>query len=324
MTTDQTKEKRQIPIVCPGHTRPLAEVQFTNVKEENRTFLVSACHDKLPMVRDGVTGNWIGTFIGHKGAVWCCRLDRSGSLAATASGDFSVKVWDAITGKSLWEFPHNHIVKTCDFSLDSRRLATGGHEGLLRVYNLTELGEPSPQNNTVVEPSLVLNHEKVVITKCNWWTDELLLAAGADGTIRFWNVDENVVVHTLKVGDAEIRDMEIVTLPDSQTVLTVASGNQVSFYDLQSKELLHTYTMPIHFKDEGGASLHPSGTQFVAGGSDLWVRVYNYATGEELECLKGHHGPIRCLRYAPDGKSFATGSEDGTIRLWKTTTTENE
>jgi len=114
MADKEPKTKgRQIPIVCPGHTRPLAELQYCHIKEENRTFLVSACHDKMPMVRDGNSGDWIGTFAGHKGAVWSCQLDSSGGLAATASGDFSVKVWDGITGQSLWQFPHKHIVKTC-------------------------------------------------------------------------------------------------------------------------------------------------------------------------------------------------------------------
>lgn len=35
---------RQVPIVCPGHTRPLAELQFIHVPAENKTLLISACH----------------------------------------------------------------------------------------------------------------------------------------------------------------------------------------------------------------------------------------------------------------------------------------
>ena len=85
---------RQIPIVCPGHTRPLAELQFCTVNEadEDRTFLVSACHDKMPMMRDATSGDWIGTWSGHKGAVWSCRLDPAAFLAATASGELAVVV----------------------------------------------------------------------------------------------------------------------------------------------------------------------------------------------------------------------------------------
>lgn len=269
--------------------------------------------DRLPMVRDGVSGDWIGTFAGHKGAVWSCRLDPSGSLAATASGDFSVKVWDAITGQSLWDFQHKHIVKSCDFSPNSKKLATGGHEGVLRIFNLTD--QKNMKTNV-----LTIDHNKVVITKVAWWTDEIVLAAGSDGGIRFWLVDEPTEPMNLLKVDAEVRDMELLKTSSGQEILTVAAGNKVYFFDMTDSKLLKTYPMPIHFRDEGGATLHPSGKKFVAGGNDLWVRVFDFETGQELECHKGHHGPIRCMRYAPDGNTYATGSEDGTIRLWKTET----
>lgn len=346
---------RQIPIVCPGHTRPLAELQFlspppppppssndpesgSGIDEAGDTYLLSACHDKMPMIRNATSGDWIGTFSGHKGAVWSIKLDPMGYLAATASGDFSVKVWDGVTGKELFTYPHRHIVKSVDFSPDSRRLATGGHEGILRVFDLEQGAKAEPR-----EMHQLTTGKKVNITKCLWLNDGLVLAAASDGHVRGWNVNVNVngngngsageeggneMVCDLAVrGGAEVRDMEVTTLSGGgQTILTVAAGDTVSFFALSLSSvpwtvrgsLLHEHKMPIHFREEGGASLHPSGTKFVAGGSDLWVRVFDFESGKEMECHRGHHGPIRCLRYSPDGTHYATGSEDGTIRLWKT------
>jgi serine-threonine kinase receptor-associated protein len=292
------------------------------------------------MLRDGTTGDWIGTWSGHKGAVWSCRLDSTASLAGTASGDYSARIWDAVTGELVWVYPHHHIVKSCDFNPDSTLFATGGHEGILRIYDLKRQIEQSPKN-PVTPHEIPLpenqNGSKIVISKLNWLNNTTLLAGCGDGKVRLYDVtnpsNNQQPIHELILPNngSEIRDMEITRIKTKQspqqqqlqqhpqTILTVAAGKTVYFFDLETYKLLKSYDMPIHFREEGGASLHPSGRKFIAGGSDLWVRVFDFATGKELLTLKGHHGPIRCLRYAPNGAFFASGSEDGTIRLWQDT-----
>jgi len=64
-----------------------------------------------------------------------------------------------------------------------------------------------------------------------------------------------------------------------------------------------------------GAALSPDGKNFVVGCTDGAVRSYDFENGKENEVLKGHHGPVHCVRYAPDGNTFASASEDGTLRL---------
>ena len=44
---------------------------------------------------------------------------------------------------------------------------------------------------------------------------------------------------------------------------------------------------------------------------DFHHLVYEHKLGS----VKGHFGPVNTLAFAPDGKSFVSGSEDGYVRL---------
>jgi len=45
------------------------------------------------------------------------------------------------------------------------------------------------------------------------------------------------------------------------------------------------------------------------------VRFYHSIFGDELGSIPGHFGPVNVLAFSPDGRSFASGSEDGFVRL---------
>ena len=91
---------------------------------DGRSF-ISAAHDKTALIRDSATGNWLHKLEGHRGAVWAAKLDASGRLAATGSGDSSARLWalePVEDGASynrpatVHEFVHKKVVRTVEFS----------------------------------------------------------------------------------------------------------------------------------------------------------------------------------------------------------------
>jgi serine-threonine kinase receptor-associated protein len=128
--------------------------------------------------------------------------------------------------------------------------------------------------------------QKIVITKVTWLTNSLLMTGCGDGAIRTWDLGgdgtnlRNVPTAASKIlqteDKAEIRDMEHSKIGTDKLVSTVAAGTKVYFLNLTNDSLIHVYKMPIHFKDKGGASYHLLLTKFIAMGSDLWVRVFDF------------------------------------------------
>lgn len=89
--------------------------------------------------------------------------------------------------------------------------------------------------------------------------------------------------------------------------LVVTSGKTVSFIPaLPNGNQTHSLTLPYA---PSSASIHPIlQDRFITGStSDEWVRIHSL-DGTERDVLKGHHGPVHCVEYSPDGEMFASGS----------------
>lgn len=309
-------------IVSRGHTRPLTEVSFVS-DGPGRTLLVSSAHDKLPQIRNGETGDWVGSFSGHKGAVWSLKVDKlSRTLAASASGDFTAKLWCASTGKELHEFKHKHVVKSVDFAPDSESFATGCQDGLMRIFSTVEPNREAVEYKVSAETA-------DGITKLLWSSENTVIIGKRNGYVELWDKrvpgDQGAVSRVLVPGDGSpVQDLELNetgAATGGRPSVLIASGTKVSMITAMDLAIIQEYSMPspMTFKEEGGASLHPDGTKFLAGGSDLWLREFDVKSGEVLRTFKGHHGPIRAVRYHPGGNVGASGSEDATIRLFDLT-----
>ncbi|XP_027330237.1 serine-threonine kinase receptor-associated protein-like [Abrus precatorius] len=303
------KKRVAVPLVCHGHSRPVVDLFYSPVTPDG-FFLISASKDSSPMLRNGETGDWIGTFEGHKGAVWSCCLDTNALRAATASADFSTKVWDALTGDELHSFEHKHIVRACAFSEDTHLLLTGGVEKILRIYDMNRPDAP---------PREVDKSPGSVRTVAWLHSDQTILSSCTDmGGVRLWDVRSGKIVQTLET-KSSVTSAEV---SQDGRYITTADGSTVKFWDANYYGLVKSYDMPCTVES---ASLEPKyGNKFIAGGEDMWVHVFDFHTGNEIACNKGHHGPVHCVRFSPGGESYASGSEDGTIRIWQTGPLTNE
>lgn len=286
-------------------------MNYSNVTPDGY-FLVSASKDGQPMLRSGTTGDWIGTFIGHKGCVWSCALDPTATLAATGSADFSAKLWDALTGMEKATLQHKHIVRTCCFSPCSGKLVTGGHEKLLRLFEVER-----PEAAPFELPGAPSTIKAAVFVGPS---DSLLVSSTGDAAgLTVWDVRGGGVVRSMPT-DGPVTSVDLTH--DGRWLTTTDNRNTVRIWDtskLDAPAKQFTVTYPAE-----AASYCPAKNRFAAGGEDMWVHLHSADTGLELETNKGHHGPVHTVRFGPEGKEYASGSEDGTIRIWQTDWLESQ
>src|SRR5208282_4928711 len=73
--------------------------------------------------------------------------------------------------------------------------------------------------------------------------------------------------------------------------------------------ILRGHTAPV-----SGAVFCLNGTRIVSASHDRSIKIWDAATGRELTTLPGHADVIHCLAASPDGRRFASGSWDRTVK----------
>jgi serine-threonine kinase receptor-associated protein len=210
-------------------------------------------------------------------------------------------------------------------------------EKKLRIFDLSR---DNTTSSSAVPPSYEIGAgvHTGTIKSIVWAADpNILITAAEDKKIRWWDLRQQSTIGEYAVeGVVGTCEMDNTS---SDGTLSVAAGKSVYFFDSKSPgTLIKSIKTPY---DIASVALHSGQRKFVTGGSsqnDTWVRVWDFDEEKELgmelviigyylqhangyvETNKGHHGPIWSVSFSPDGKLYATGSEDGTVKLWKFTT----
>ncbi len=75
-----------------------------------------------------------------------------------------------------------------------------------------------------------------------------------------------------------------------------------------------------HQESVFSVSFSPDGKTFASASVDKTIKLWDLATGREIQTFSGHQSGVVSVSFSPDGKTLASGSSDKTIKLWNIAT----
>jgi WD40 repeat protein len=109
--------------------------------------------------------------------------------------------------------------------------------------------------------------------------------------------------------------------PDQGYFYAIDDTGLIHIWNADSGRLLRTVQGPLPPVRNAVLSAHATHLAVSISRENV-ARLYDCETGAERE-LAGHRDFVSGLAFSPDGSTLATGSIDGTIRLWDTTSGES-
>ena len=267
------------------------------------TRLATGSDDKTVKLWDARTGQPFGPPLRHDDSVLSVAFSPDGTRIAAASFDKTIRLWDALTLREVGVLRgHESAVTEVAFSRDSQRLVSaGGGDGTVRLWD-TRSWQP------------MLGHDG---TAWAAFSDDgrRIGSGGSDKTVRWWDTATRQPIGApLRVDDNDVTDLFPV---GEDRLLSFGSIDTVKLWDRNGKPIgeplrLPPDTEPVVTDD----TTNPRVAAQVETGV---VRLWNSDLQPVGETTRQDQW-ISAIEFSKDGHVVATGSADGTVRLWDSAT----
>ena len=242
----------------------------------------------------------------HKGAIFEIKYSRDGKRMASASLDYTVKLWDTATGQLLQTFPgHTNAVVGVAFSpKDDTRLASTGWDGTVRIWDAMTGGEVRRLDCGLMLWDVSYSPD-----------GERIAAAGSEGTVRVWDLTTGKLAEwTGGHARAPFGVRKVVFSPDGKRLASTGAEGKVNLWDATTGQVI--FPLRGHRDLAIGVAFSPDGKHLATASFDRTVRIWEVATGQPAGILKGHDGVIWGVAFSPDGRWLASSSSDPSVKLW--------
>jgi WD40 repeat protein len=228
-------------------------------------------------------------------------FDPTGRVLAAAAGDFSVSLFDAVSGERFEQssIAHEATIWNLSFSPDGESLLTASDDGDAVVWNIAT-GE-----------SVVLSHDGPV-RDAVFGPDGTTVATGADDhLVRVWNVADPSAAPQLLFGHTS----------RVRSVAFSADGEQLASGGDDQSIILWNGASPVarlvgHRGLVSAVSFGP-GSQVASGGSDRTVILWEPLHADR-RTLAEHAQSVRNIAFSSDGSKLTSVGEAGRVIVWNT------